>query len=383
MSKTRAPHQRSAVSRIMVLIALGSLTLYLKPLSASTTDSRTSVTLTQLATSPALPAIMFASVNVSPTLAFSTSGGQCWQGVDLLPAHVTTSSPIALVPRTDGSPRFLAASNEHALYRSGDFGQSWYTETLPIISYCDADFEPPLLVSSPGNPQRLYAVVNGVCPDLFGSVPYAWLFTSADSGVNWHELTPPGRGSPFSTVTRLVASPILPERLYLRVRSYSVSYPDAWYRTDDHGQSWTAEAALAGDDELVPDALEPDKLFAYTSAQVGYRLINNQRIPWLEAPSCIGLHQFVADPEHGDTIYMRCQNGLIRSQDGGDHWDTISPVAGTLLAADHTQPGRVLWVRDGSLLASHDSGTTWKILTRSITGLPSCMHRLFLTAIMH
>jgi hypothetical protein len=166
------------------------------------------------------------------------------------------------------------------------------------------------------------------------------------------------------------------------VESFSASWPDAWYRTDDHGQSWTGEAGLGYDDEMVPDALDTGTLYAYIPAGSGYRLVNGQRIPWLETPPCTGLQQLLADPGHGDTIYMRCENGLIRSQSGGDHWDTISPVPGTALAADYAQPGRVLWATDSSLLASQDRGTTWRILAGSLTKLPSCEHQTFLTAIM-
>jgi photosystem II stability/assembly factor-like uncharacterized protein len=66
------------------------------------------------------------------------------------------------------------------------------------------------------------------------------------------------------------------------------------------------------------------------------------------------------------TYLMGCINGILRSTDAGETWDTVSPLGGAqppLLAADGTM---IYWNdQNGGLMSSSDSGETW---TRIVGG---------------
>jgi photosystem II stability/assembly factor-like uncharacterized protein len=94
---------------------------------------------------------------------------------------------------------------------------------------------------------------------------------------------------------------------------------------------------------------------------------------WQQQP-CTDKNGFIAltaDPDKSKFLYLRCEQGLLRSRDGGDHWQRLSLSPGLLLAAEYGKNARLLWVQDdGSLWASRDNGDSWQ-LVRGALGRPA------------
>lgn len=70
----------------------------------------------------------------------------------------------------------------------------------------------------------------------------------------------------------------------------------------------------------------------------------------------------MAHPTVSNVLFVRCDNGLFRSQDGGDNWQQLSTTTGQLIAPEYGTSGRILWARDDGLWASSDQGQTWQQL---------------------
>jgi hypothetical protein len=61
-------------------------------------------------------------------------------------------------------------------------------------------------------------------------------------------------------------------------------------------------------------------------------------------------------------LLLRCEQGLYRSQDGGNHWVNLSTTGGYTLSNDYGNPGQVLWARPDGLWRSQDQGEHWTMI---------------------
>lgn len=77
-----------------------------------------------------------------------------------------------------------------------------------------------------------------------------------------------------------------------------------------------------------------------------------------------------ADPQHPDTLYLACGNGLLRSYDGGMHWRITTGWEVTEVqdvAVDPTGSARLYAATSYGVWRSADRGETW---TEATGGLP-------------
>lgn len=92
-------------------------------------------------------------------------------------------------------------------------------------------------------------------------------------------------------------------------------------------------------------------------------------VTWSEQPCGLGTTEFddshlqlMAHPTQTQVLFLRCAQGLYRSDNGGDSWTQLSPAPGQLLAPGHGVPGRILLSRETGLWASTDNGESWQLL---------------------
>src|SRR5262249_42759735 len=69
-----------------------------------------------------------------------------------------------------------------------------------------------------------------------------------------------------------------------------------------------------------------------------------------------------ASPFQSRLLFIRCNEGFFRSEDGGDSWAKLPPISGQLVVADHSHPGRLLLIKPDELWQSLDKGDSWQLL---------------------
>ena len=198
-----------------------------------------------LATSPALPQVIMATLNnYSATPIYSLDGGKCWKRFETTPFSYVSRIAIAIARRSDGTPRFLVAvDDEKGLFRTGDYGRTWANQPFPhptIPGNGDCYVGLPLLVSSPVDHNRLYLSVNFYCGqqcDMFDVCHWdvSATYASLDAGVTWGVVLTGTTEERTGTTDEIVPSPVLDKRVYLH-GVYLAQY--GWQRSDDGGRSW-------------------------------------------------------------------------------------------------------------------------------------------------
>ncbi len=140
------------------------------PVSAADDYSTVTVpfTLTQLATSAALPNVLVAARSAAdfstlPPI-YSLDGGRHWDTFAAMPPEQLSNITVAVAPRSDHPEqpiRFLMTTYpggldfSGAIYRTGDFGRTWAAMTFPLLPKCDRHKGFGSLDNSPADANRL------------------------------------------------------------------------------------------------------------------------------------------------------------------------------------------------------------------------------------
>jgi hypothetical protein len=286
---------------------------------------------------------------------FSSLCGSCWTPLKTNPSEWPPSQ-IAMVPRSDGTMRFLVTVNWYGIYRTSYTGASWALQSLPKT--CDEPRDHfTNLVVSPFDPERLY--VTKYCTNWIIDYDYLSysIYTSPDGGLTWQRIR--GTGQLSENWGDIIVSPVVSTRVYTLYNQY---YEHTWYQSDDLGQTWVPRNFPV--DQLALDAKHQDWLYGFYrslySDYIGERSTDGGTTwtPWSENP-CEDVQQLLAHPTQSSVLFLRCETGLYRSSNGGDKWEQLSTTSGQVLKADYGKPGRLLWAKDGEVWTSEDAGSTW------------------------
>jgi hypothetical protein len=316
--------------------------------------------LTAVTSSTTLPGVLVATVAQGSPL-YSLNGGGSWQPVHTAPWGNSAIS-MAIVPRSvvTAPVRLLVAASTSGMssdpslfgvYRTTSFGQTWTKLTFPCAQ---SDWANGLdLVASPADPNRLY--LHRVCWENLDDGWYSQysVFTSGDGGINWDLILGPSHNG----YGAMVPSPIVGSRVY---RPDS-TYPYGTWQSDDGGHIWVhKDFNIWG--WLVLDTQDPNRFY-----EIGYggtrRSVDggNTWSNWNKrpCPDSYENQQLVAHPTLTNVLFLRCETGLYRSDDGGDHWTQLSAWSGNWLGPNYGNRGQVLWARQDGLFGIKDKGSTW------------------------
>ena len=231
------------------------------------------------------------------------------------------------------------AARQSGLYRIGAGGeeQNLYQSWLP-----DQDL-PTLAIAKAGN--LLLAGING------------GVARSPDGGRSWDARQ---FRAPAPLVTCLALSPGFEDDGC----ALAGAFEDGVFRSADGGETWRAVNHGVFDHSIYALALSPqfaDDGVAYVGAGSGiYRSENGGRLWWdLTMPSGDETVLSLALAESG-ALYAGCEaQGLLRSSDGGETWETVLETEGAVNGLILTARGAIVAQVDAGLLLSRDDGANW------------------------
>jgi hypothetical protein len=124
----------------------------------------------------------------------------------------------------------------------------------------------------------------------------------------------------------------------------------------DAGRTWEPLSLLGEVDFHVLQAAD-GKVYGF-DATGGRFMVSPDRRRW-QTRSTVSLADFAVSPQDGQLILATTERGLMRSTDGGRHWQPAGGPAVALLDWDRAE---ALWgvADDGRVWASADAGRTWQ-----------------------
>jgi uncharacterized repeat protein (TIGR01451 family) len=259
---------------------------------------------------------------VGGRLGRSENGGQSWQALAGLPRNTN----IRVIGTSRGSPATVVAASQDKVFKSSDDGDSWedVSAQFPGKEVTEVAF-------ARSQPTTGYAVTFNQLPPSGGAI-ISGLFKTSDGGATWSEQPAP------QLIRALEVDPVSPQTLY-------VSTELSMNKSTDAGATWVR----------LPLPI-PDFGPSIIVASFGNG----------------GIH---VDPLNPRILYLATAFSVLRSVDGGDNWQALSPnlVLGNSNLDVVTDPARPGTVRVATERRSIQQMTIAPDLSIDATDMPAVL----------
>jgi len=327
---------------------------------------------TTLTIDPSNAAVLYAATS-GPALSGqaiykSTDSGQSW-------SLVNTTIPVAASLSVDpaNSSGIFALSYDGRFFKSADAGSTWSNPTASLRLF---DIE--ALAPDTANPSNIYAGGE------------SGLFKSSDGGTTWEAVAAfqlamgfPPPGQPAPVVPLPGAGPAAVRSILIDARNPGTLYvgsrrPDGcffadrdFFKSTDGGAVWSNSISpdntgCLTDGTLIADPSNPATLYmplgdAYDYGGYWLKKSTDGGGTWGDAGLYTeDFHSLAVDPVNSANLYAATGSGVLSSNDGGDHWNTVLPQGNvSLLAIDPTHPAVIYAASATGMLKTTDAGVTW------------------------
>lgn len=244
----------------------------------------------------------------------------------------------------DMAGKRLLKVHANQLFRSGDGGETWQPIALPE----SAAQGQLVAVAAPNDGSALYIAGPGI-----------GVQRSDNAGESWRPLNDalPGRN-----VTALTVHRQQPETLY------AVLSGDGIYRSEDAGLSWRkmdsgpirpVRRLLHSD---LPGSMQTGWLYAVSTDAV--RLSMDCFCGWRPSGELDAgdIYDVTYDPRAPEKVYLAAEQGLFRSDNGGQEWLPVNSDGPRIVALTFAPSDGLLYAAtaDGEVLRGMDMGKSWE-----------------------
>ena len=191
---------------------------------------------------------------------------------------------------------------------------------------------------------------------------------STDGGANWEAVQ---LRAPAPLVTCLAAAPDFAAGGCVLAGTFA----DGVFRSTDGGATWLAVNHGLFDHSVYALALSPqfaEDGVAYAGTGSGIYASENGGALWrdLAMPAGDDTVLSLAAAENG-ALYAGCETqGLLRSTDHGDQWETLLEPRGAVNAIALADDSRIIAQVNDGVLGSSDGGASWK---ETVAGAVDCI----------
>lgn len=304
----------------------------------------------------------------------STDGGNTWQPLGPgLPISTWEVGVKEISVDPEQSSRLYAAT-QRGVYQSEDSGATWFKSDYGLGGVL-----PTSLAVSPFDPQTVYAATLG-----------ADIVKTTDGGQTWQKIDIPW----MEWTSNLATDPFIDGRLYEGGSCLGDILISSDGGSTYHTIRLTLPVTYTGSaicaNSVVPDPHRPGHILAGVAIPRGTRHSDwhggiyisenyGEQWEWVEVAHVISpVTTIVYDPNHPLIVYTGTEGGeLLRSEDGGATWHTVSSYTGTqtiTAIAIHPHNSQFIFISGredpNAIWASTDGGNTWHRLTNQPTTGP-------------
>ena len=261
----------------------------------------------------------------------SLDGGKSWKNMGL--EHSEHIGKILIHPQ-DPNIVYVAAQGplwkaggERGVYKSMDGGGSWrlmleISEHTGVADLCFDPSNPDIIYASSYQRRRHVGI-------LVAGGEESRIYKSIDGGDSWRKLS---KGLPGGELGRiaLAVSPQKTNVVYALIAGSETSQ-SGFYRSEDHGESWTKKNDYVIVDpqyygEIFADPHRFDHVYA-VDVIIHYTTDGGDSFQRLNTRNKhVDNHDIVFDPLDPDYMMVGCDGGIYESWDRGEHWSYHSNI---------------------------------------------------------
>ncbi len=284
----------------------------------------------------------------------SRDGADNWEVIFAGAVDETAMSALAVAPDAD----VLYVQSIQGVLRSDDGGDTWTSITRPGSGGLRL-YPHPILSNT------VYATVGMWHPEDGG------VFRSDDRGQTWITLT---NGLTDTQASALAFHPTDPLTMVVGTWNGNI------FRSTDGGASWTfASRPLGNIWRLVPNPYGGHEVWAAVDGRWGdpcatLKSANAELTAWTQVSDKCSWSIRFAPPGWGQTysqtVFLAAWGEILRTDDGGDSWTSVTPINYNDVALHPTNPAVMMAVGDGlGVQRSLDGGATWAAAVEGLTAI--------------
>jgi len=257
----------------------------------------------------------------------TTTAGKRWQR---LPLPSGSGSPVD-IHLDRQNPNALYAITDQGVYRSIDYGEKWIGERWENLTENLPPANQQRFFVGLGEPTMVYAVLDDV------------VYSKTADAKEWQQGDEPIGISRYArTYPWIAIDPNTPTTLYAGIRSSYGSLPEnALSISKDAGKTWSVSL------RRIYERFKEGGMAALMEGRFRGGTI----------------HDLVVDPRDSNIIYAAADDGVLKSTDGGIHWESANdgleiPRAYTIFAPINSE--KIYVGTPAGLFESSNSGEHWE-----------------------